>query len=167
MKRADSCLVILLLAIGSRYLAETGLCPVNSLTSQVGQGKTPTKISALISKFEIIIGANDSIVIKLELPIQGAAVNLRINTSNGDTRNIPITMGSEGKYVYNFTPDAGGLWRYQASWEGDDNYSGSVSDHLGFVVTLHENIHTHITVTVIDKQGIIHSRSSRHINSPA
>jgi hypothetical protein len=63
-------------------------------------------------------------------------------------------MGSEGKYIYTFTPDAGGLWRYQASWEGDANHSGSISDRLGFVVTLHENIHTHIIVTVIDKQGI-------------
>jgi hypothetical protein len=116
-------------------------------------GKTSTKISALISKFDIIIGANDSIVIKLEPVVQGASVTLKLVTPKGDLRAIEITMGSDGRYIYTFTPDMGGFWEYQASWEGDTNYIGSSSDQLGFFVELHEYAHTIIKVTVADRQG--------------
>ena len=65
-------------------------------------------------------------------PNPGAAtVNLDIQTPAGDSYSISnITINNEGFYGYGIPIDIIGYWEIQASWSGNDNYLGSVSNPL-------------------------------------
>ncbi len=45
-----------------------------------------------------------------------------------------VTSAADGSFTFSYTPTEGGSWSVAASWEGDNNYSGTESDPVSFTV---------------------------------
>jgi hypothetical protein len=88
---------------------------------------TPSQIS--ISTSTSFAMENGVITIAgLVSPAKAGNVSLYVSTFAGAWQILAtVSIGSDGKYLYQWRPQAGGIYNLQASWSGNENYAGADS----------------------------------------
>jgi len=70
-----------------------------------------------------------------ELSWPATQVTVQYIRPDGSSVTHTVTNSDDGAFTDTYTPDAAGQWSVKASWEGDEDHEGAVSDALAFTVT--------------------------------
>jgi len=70
-----------------------------------------------------------------ELSWPATQVTVQYIRPDGSSVTHTVTNSDDGTFTDTFTPDASGQWSVKASWVGDEDHEGAVSDALAFTVT--------------------------------
>jgi len=96
---------------------------------------TSSSLSISLSDTSLIYGDSITTYGVTSPEIEGAEILLKYSKPDGSNTNRIATTDSSGKYTYTLTPDKTGAWSVIASWEGNENYTGSSSTTKGFSVS--------------------------------
>jgi hypothetical protein len=78
---------------------------------------------------------SDGVTISGEIrPEHSAIVTLNFTTPAGKFLEESTTSTTNGKYKFDFTPYERGVWHVYASWAGDSDTVGNISDTVSFTV---------------------------------
>ena len=94
--------------------------------------KLPSTIMIATETEEVEVGKELKIMGKLEPPLENAIITLTY-TKAGKVKIIrAVQTGTNGTFMDTVIPDAGGIWKVKASWEGNEKYEASKSQELTF-----------------------------------
>jgi len=97
-------------------------------------GRQPSEISIYVSASKIRLGDFVRISGRIKPPVPGAEVELIYFRPDGSTINRTVTTFIFSIYEDVRAPDVPGLWSVMASWKGNENYEGAISNVASFIV---------------------------------
>ncbi|MBM5806065.1 MAG: hypothetical protein FJZ49_08415 [Candidatus Verstraetearchaeota archaeon] len=103
-----------------------------SAVASVTINKIPTSVSCRASLSEINVGDTITITGSISPAISGKIVTLTYTKPDGGTLTRTATTGSDGSYSDSYKVDDVGSWNVQASWEGDPERQGAISQSISF-----------------------------------
>ena len=91
-------------------------------------------ITLSLSPSEITFG--ESLTLNGQIsPSMKTDVTITFTSETDETDTVTVTSDTDGSFsLKEYFPPAGGSWNVAASWDGNDEYSGSESDPEGFTV---------------------------------
>ncbi|RLI79075.1 hypothetical protein DRP04_09500 [Archaeoglobales archaeon] len=94
------------------------------------------KSSVMLAVSKEVIRRGDPITLSgsINPPVAGAMVTLTFEKPDGSTFNKTIFTYPNGSFIYKLIPQNVGRWSLYASWQGNENYEGSFSPSLSFIV---------------------------------
>jgi parallel beta-helix repeat protein len=95
--------------------------------------KQPSSITASVSPNSIIFGQSVTVSGSIS-PAHSAEVTLTYTRPDATSFSRLVTSSSNGAFYDVYSPDLAGSWSVQASWEGDYNNYGAVSQQTTFTV---------------------------------
>jgi len=69
-------------------------------------------------------------------PAHSAIVTLTFTTPSGTVLEQTKPSALSGTYRFDFTPDEGGIWLLNATWAGDSDTAGNISETVSFTVNI-------------------------------
>jgi hypothetical protein len=122
--------------------------------------RQPSSIDISLPSFITSLNQQTSIIGSLTPPIT-TSIALTFTKPDGSVVSTSVTTDANGKFTYQFTPDQEGIWKVQASWNGNENYLPAKSNVLSFEVRARPATFQLISYQVInnyqeawDKDGI-------------
>jgi hypothetical protein len=122
--------------------------------------RQPSSIDISLSSSATYANQPISIIGSLTPPIT-TSIALTFTKPDGSVVSTSVTTDANGKFTYQFTPDQEGIWKVQASWNGNENYLPAKSNVLSFEVRARPATFQLISYQVInnyqeawDKDGI-------------
>lgn len=105
-----------------------------SAVASVTINKISTSVSCRASLSEINVGDTITITGSISPAISGKTVTLTYTKPDGGTLTRTATTGSGGSYSDLYKVDDAGSWNVKASWEGDSERQGAISQSISFSV---------------------------------
>jgi len=96
--------------------------------------KASTTISIALSKSEVIKGESISISGSISPVVSGAELTFTFTKPDSSTFTRTTTTFSDGSYSDSHSPTETGSWSVKATWEGNSEYEGAISQTLAFTV---------------------------------
>ena len=127
-----------------RYFGAT-----SSTVSLTVSRKQRSSISIEISSSEITLGQNITVSGYLNPPLAGASIEIIYTTPEGDRITRTVTTNANGRFSDTFYPDISGTWSVKAVWYGNENYFGSSSSVINFMVKGVINISIYLSPNIL------------------
>ena len=89
---------------------------------------SPTEVSCYASHSSITIGDSVTVYGSITPPLSGVSITISYRIDGPWSTLATISSAADGSYSHSWTPTTVGSYQLKASWEGDENYSGSTSD---------------------------------------
>ena len=107
------------------------------------EGATSRKVTFTVTKIstsleisplpkEVEVGKKLTITGKITPPLAGIKVTLTYIKAGEVKITHTVTTTSNGTFTDTVIPDAGGIWKVKASWEGNEKYEASESGEVSF-----------------------------------
>lgn len=97
--------------------------------------KESSEISCTTNKNSLVIGNTLTISGAITPLMADVPVTLTFIKPDFSFYEVLATTSSGGSFSYNYEPDTTGSWAVKASWDGNNQYSGSTSSSRSFTVT--------------------------------
>ncbi len=91
-------------------------------------------IYCFTSSSEVNLGDPITVTGSIQPPVTGASVTLTYTGPGGSKVTRAVNTGQDGSYGDSYEPQEAGLWRVEASWEGDAGHQSSSSQPSEFTV---------------------------------
>ena len=93
-----------------------------------------TTISCSLSSSTVSLGDPATVSGSIEPSIPGANVTLTFTNPSGSSITRYLTTEADGGYHHSYEPSEPGMWRVEASWDGDSGHHASRSQSIEFSV---------------------------------
>jgi len=114
---------------GNSAYAGASSTPTAFLVSEIA-----TNLSCFVSPSDSAIGGDITVSGAVNPPMSGIDVTLNYTGPNGTTQTRTVTTSSNGSYSESYVPEATGSWSVTASWGGDPQHPGAISQTVSFNV---------------------------------
>ena len=124
---------------------------------------TSSTISLTVSSTYAVQGSTITLSGKLSPNLQDKTVTMYSKVNNLPWAVLDTaTTGADGRFMYVWSPDAGGVYEIRASWSGDDDFVGADSSIQRVLVLSVSFISLLVITAILVLVGVIAFLMSRH-----